>query len=201
MEFIQGYVGRCADFLDIITNFLGFVVGYCGIIYLVRKYSLRVYMFLGFVDPAKSTDIVNVVAGIRFLYMVIFVVIALYPFDISVYGRDIYLKLFDSSYGARQIILDPLYHFRYGHGLGAVQLLELLAFVPIALFTSYINVRRGRLSLSGTILFCLVFAFFVECSQLFVMSKTSDVFTLVLSVCAVIAGWLLSRLILLKEIK
>jgi glycopeptide antibiotics resistance protein len=188
MEFIQAYVGRHPDPVDIATNSTGYLLGFGMVVVAVKHIGLRPSAFLGIGAGRDLEESAKAVASLRFLYICIYFIVALVPFDISVRLSQVYAQLFDGDIETRKIILDPLHHFGLWWGGGGLRLLlHLLGLVPLAILTSLLDMYKRRSNPLSPILACLLLAFLSECSQLFVLSRTSDIVMLPL---AVLAGWL-----------
>jgi glycopeptide antibiotics resistance protein len=193
MEFIQAYVGRHPDPVDIATNTTGYLLGFGMVLIAVRQIGVRPSSFLGIGAGGNLDENTRAIASLRFLYICIYFIVALVPFDISVRLSQVYSQLFDSDAETRKIILDPFHHFTmWWSGGGLRLLLHLLGLVPVAIMTSLLDVYKQRSNPLSPIYMCLILAFLSECSQLFVLSRTSDIVMLPLSV---IAGWLGWRLV------
>jgi glycopeptide antibiotics resistance protein len=80
---------------------------------------------------------------------------------------------------------------RIDHGLKLT--LELLGLLPVALFTAFLAGLRGRLGVFTSILTCLLVAAVCEASQVFILSRTTDMAMLPIAVLAGVLGWALVR--------
>jgi glycopeptide antibiotics resistance protein len=188
MEFIQAYVGRHPDPVDVATNTTGYLLGFAMVVVAVKQIGLRPSSFLGIGAGRDLDESAKAVASLRFLYICIYFIVALVPFDISVRLSQVYAQLFDGDVETRKIILDPFHHFAlWWSGGGLRLLLHLLGLVPLAILTSLLDMYKGRSNPLSPISACLILAFASECSQLFILSRTSDIVMLPLSV---LAGWL-----------
>ncbi len=189
MEFLQIFFGRQADILDIILNTSGYLFGYWTVVFAMRRYSLRPAALLGFVEDEKDSSSTNTLIALRFMYMCAYALAALVPFDISVSSARVYGQFLATAGAAPRIILDPLYHFYSGGMFSPVLMLEFLSYMPIAVLTALVDLRRKRLSWVNAVWCCFVFAACVEGAQVFVQSQTTDAFSLVLAVLAASVVW------------
>jgi len=175
MEVGQSFIGRHPDLVDIVTNSTGHVIGYWVIVAGVRFYGLDPVVFLGLDTGDKQDAKTQSIAALRFVYICIYGLIALLPFDISVSLSKIYAKLFPDELGEVRIILDPLYHLSRWQQDGLKLTLELLGLVPIAALTAALRGIRGRLSVFPPIYTCLWVAVACEAAQVFILSRTTDI--------------------------
>jgi glycopeptide antibiotics resistance protein len=193
MEFIQAFVGRHPDPVDVATNTTGYLLGFGMVFVAVKHIGLRPSSFLGIGAGRDLDENAKAVASLRFLYICIYFVVALVPFDISVRLTQVYAQLFDGDFETRKIILDPLHHFSlWWSGGGLTLLLHLLGLVPLAILTSLLDMYKRRSNPLSPISACIILALLSECSQLFILSRTSDIVMLPI---AVVAGWLGWRLV------
>jgi glycopeptide antibiotics resistance protein len=193
MEMIQAIIGRHSDPVDVMTNTTGFVLGFWMVVVAIRGFGLKPSVFLG-IGPEEDLDQkTQAITALRFLYICVYFIVALVPFDISVKVSQIYGQLFDNGTGTRRILLDPFYHFRqWQTGGGLRLLLELLGLMPVAVLTSLLGSLKRRASIFVTISVCLILAGLSEAAQLFIMSRTSDILMFPLAVIAGILGWRIS---------
>lgn len=188
MEFIQAYVGRHPDPIDIATNTCGYLLGFIMVVVAVRHIGLRPSSVLGIGAGRDLSENAKAIASLRFLYICIYFIVALVPFDISVRLSQVYSQLFDGDLETRKIILDPFHHFaNWWNGGGLRLFLHLLGLMPLAVLTALLDVYKRRSNPFSPIYVCVVMAFLSESSQLFVLSRTSDIVMLPL---AALAGWL-----------
>jgi glycopeptide antibiotics resistance protein len=193
MEVGQSFIGRTPDLVDIMTNSVGYVLGYWVVVAAVRFYGLNPVTFLGF-DPDEIQDTkTQTIAALRFIYICIYVLIALLPFDVSVRLSEIYAQLFPNHLGNPRIILNPVHTVSNWQDNGLKLTLELLGLLPIGALTAFLNGIRGRLSPFTAVFTCVWVAFACELAQVFVLSRTTDIVTIPLAVVAGLAGWGLVR--------
>jgi len=193
MEVGQSFIGRHPDLVDIVTNSTGHVIGYWVIVAGVRFYGLDPVVFLGLDAGDKQDARTQSIAALRFIYICIYGLIALLPFDISVSLSKIYAKLFADEFGEVRIILDPLYHLSRWQQDGLKLTLELLGLVPIAALTAALQGIRGRLSVFPPIYTCLWVAVACEAAQVFILSRTTDIAMIPLAALAGVVGWALIK--------
>ena len=110
MEFIQAYVGRHPDPVDLATNTTGFLLGFGMVVVAIHQFELSPSSFLGIGTGKTLDENTKAIASLRFLYICIYFTIALVPFDISVRLSQVYTQLFDGDVESRKIILDPFHH-------------------------------------------------------------------------------------------
>jgi glycopeptide antibiotics resistance protein len=189
MESGQTFIGRYPDAVDIVTNTTGYILGFWIVVAGVKYFGLNPTVFLGF-DPDEEQDAkTQTIAAFRFIYICIYVLIAYLPFDISVSATRIYAQLLPDQMGNVKIILDPLYHLSNWQESGLKLTLELLGLIPVGILTAFLNGVKGRLNVFSSIYPCVLLAVFCELSQVFILSRTSDIAVLFLAVIAGIVGW------------
>jgi glycopeptide antibiotics resistance protein len=193
MEMGQSVFGRTPDALDIIANSLGYMFGYWAVAGLVRLYGLDPVAFIGFDAREEQDATTRSLAVVRFIYVCIYVMIAMLPFDVSVTYSAIYSQLFPNPLGDTHIILDPFYHLSRWSESGAGLALEFLGLLPIAILSAVMNGIKGRFDVSIAVFPCVLVAMFCEVSQLFVLSRTSDIAMVPVAVAAGLVGWLFVR--------
>ncbi len=193
MEMIQAIIGRHSDPVDVMTNTAGFLLGFWIVVVAIRGFGLRPSAFLG-IGPGEDLDQkTQSITALRFLYICVYFIVALVPFDISVSVSQVYAQLFDTDSGTRRILLDPFYHFRHWQTGGGLRLLlELLGLMPMAVLTSLLGRLKQRPSILVPISACLILAGLSEAAQLFIMFRTSDILMFPLAVIAGILGWRIS---------
>ncbi len=193
MEFGQTFIGRHPDVVDLITNSLGYVIGFLIVVVGVRHYGLNPTVFLG-LDPESDLDArTQSVAAFRFIYISIYVLVALLPFDVSVSLSKLYAQLLPDDVGRIRFILNPFYHLALWQDHGLKLTLELLGLVPVAVLTAFLGGVKGRLSVFSTIFSCVLVALLCEVAQIFILSRTTDMAMLPLAMIAGVLGWALVR--------
>jgi glycopeptide antibiotics resistance protein len=189
MEIGQSLFDRYPDALDIITNSIGYAAGYCAVIAAVRLYRFNPIALTGFAVDEDQDLRVQLVAVSRFIYICVYVLVAMLPFDVSVIYNEIYAQLFPDAAGHTRLILDPLYHVHLWPQ-GAIRLgLELLMLLPVAVLTAWLNFIKGRRDVVYAVFPCVLVAMFCETSQVFVLSRTSDVAMFPIALAAGLLGW------------
>ena len=191
MEFGQSIFARYPDALDILTNSLGYVIGYGAVVAAVRLYGLNPTSVIGFDVDADQDSRTQSVAVARFIYICIYMLIAMLPFDVSVIYFKIYAQLFPDGgeAGHTRLILDPLYHV-YRWPQGAIGLgLNVLALLPVAILSALLNFIKGRFDVYTAVFPCVLVALFCEASQVFVLSRTSDIAMFPVAIAAGLAAW------------
>jgi len=189
MEVGQSFIGRTPDVVDIVTNSLGYVVGYWVVVAAVRFYGLDPLVFLGFDQDGVQDTKTQSIAAFRFIYVCIYILIALLPFDISVRLSEIYAQLFADDTGKIKIILDPAYTVSNWQDNGLRLTLELAGLLPIGALTAFLNGVRGRLSAFSAVFSCVWVVVACEVAQMFVLSRTTDIVMIPIAIVAGIAGW------------
>ncbi|MGD8413052.1 MAG: VanZ family protein [Candidatus Latescibacterota bacterium] len=189
MEIGQSVFERYPDALDIITNTIGYAIGYCAVVALVRFYGFDPIALTGFRTESDHSPRLQTIAVARFIYICLYVLVAMLPFDVSVIYHEIYAQLFPDSSGHIRLILDPLYHLGGWPdgwpGLG----LELLALLPVAILSAALNAVKGRVSVIDAVFPCVLVAMFCEISQVFILSRTTDVAMYAVALAAGFVGW------------
>jgi glycopeptide antibiotics resistance protein len=193
MEVGQMFIGRHPDVVDLVTNSFGYALGYWLVVAGVRFYGLNPVVFLGLGSGEEQDVKTQSIAAFRFIYICIYALVALLPFDVSVSLSRIYEQLLPDDEGRLRIILDPGYHLPYWQDDGLKITLELLGLLPMAVLTSFLNGVRGRLSAFTSIYMCVLLAVVCEVCQLFIMSRTTDIVMVPIAVIAGILGWALVK--------
>ena len=189
MEAGQMYIGRTPDVLDLITNSVGYVLGYGLVVVGVRAYGLDPRLILGVGTDDGVDARTQTIAAARFIYISVYVLVALLPFDVSVSLERIYAQLLPDDTGKIRIILDPVYHLDRWDESGIKLTIELLGLVPIAVLTALLGGIKGRISLMGAVFTTVMVAFACELCQVFILSRTTDIILLPLAVVAGASGW------------
>ena len=193
MEFGQSFIGRTPDVVDVMTNSFGYLVGFWLVVAAIRFYGMDPVVFLG-LDPDEVQDSkTQSIAAFRFIYICIYVLVALLPFDISVRLSEIYSQLLPDDKGWIRIVLNPLHTVSHWQENGLKLTLELLGLVPVGALTAFLNGVRGRLSAFTAVFTCVWVALFCEVAQIFIMARTSDIVMIPIAVLAGIMGWALVK--------
>jgi len=193
MEIGQSLFDRYPDALDIITNSIGYAAGYCAVVAAVKLYKFNPIALAGFEVDQNQDPRVQSVAVSRFIYICVYVLAAMLPFDVSVIYNEIYFQLFPDAAGHTRLIFDPLYHVHLWPQ-SAIRLgLELLALLPVAVMSAWLSFIRGRMDLINAVFPCVLVAMFCEASQVFVLSRTSDVAMFPIALAAGLLGWLAAK--------
>jgi glycopeptide antibiotics resistance protein len=193
MEIGQMFIGRFPDVVDLVTNSFGYVIGYWVVVAAVRSYGLSPSVLLGINAEEEQDAKTQSIAAFRFIYVCIYSLIALLPFDVSVSLTNIYAQLFPNDQGTTRIILDPLYHFSRWEDSGIKLTLELLGLVPVAALTGLLGAIRGRPSVFAAINASVFLVAFCEVAQVFLLSRTTDIIMIPVAIIAGILGWALAR--------
>jgi glycopeptide antibiotics resistance protein len=189
METGQSFIGRSPDVVDIMTNTVGYAIGYWMVVSAVRFYGLSPAVVLGF-GPEEAQDTrTRTIAALRFIYVCIYILVAVLPFDMSVSASRIYAQLLPDDMGRVRIILDPTYQLRHWHENGLKLTLDLLSLVPIGALTTFLSVLRGRTSIFTGVYATVVVAVAGEIAQIFILSRTTDIVMIPIAVVAGILGW------------
>lgn len=193
MESVQMFVGRHPDAVDLVTNSFGHATGYWVIVVAVRLFGFNSQTLLGIGAGEVQDSKTRTVGAFRFIYIAIYSLVALLPFDVSVSLKKVYAQLFPADDGRIRLILDPMYHFgRWGDD-GLKLTLELLGLIPVAILTAFLSGVRGRLNAFSPVLVCMAVAFCCELAQVFLMSRSTDIFMIPLAALAGLIGWGLVR--------
>ncbi|MGD8415348.1 MAG: VanZ family protein [Candidatus Latescibacterota bacterium] len=193
MEVGQSFIGRTPDIVDIVTNTTGYVIGFWLVVAGVKLYGLDPVVFLGFEKEGVQDTKIQSIAAFRFIYICIYVLIALLPFDISVRLSEIYAQLFPDDTGKIKIILDPGYTVSNWQDNGLKLTLELAGLLPIGALTAFLSGVRGRLSVFSAVFSCVSVVVVCEIAQVFVLSRTTDIVMIPIAIVAGIAGWALAK--------
>lgn len=175
IETIQAFVGRFSDPTDVLSNGLGFAVGYLLMVYAVRQFQLSPAHLLGLSAGGAGASRSQTLRGIRFLYLSTFVVVALVPLDFAVGITQIFAKLQAEGDADPRLILDPWFHWKQSSIPIQTLLLSALAFIPVALLTALIDRLEGVVSFSRPVLHCVTLALATEVGQVFIASGRSDI--------------------------
>lgn len=193
MEVGQSFIGRTPDLIDLMTNSVGYMLGFWVVVAAVRFYGLNPHVFLGF-NPNEDQDTkTQSIAAFRFIAVCIYVLIALLPLDVSVQMTQVYAQLFPDDTGQIRLILDPLYTVSDWRTNGLKLTFELWALIPIAALTAFLHGIRGRLSIFAPVFMCLVVTVLCESAQLFILSRKTDVVMVPIALLAGLLGWVLAK--------
>ncbi|MCK4775495.1 MAG: VanZ family protein, partial [Candidatus Krumholzibacteria bacterium] len=147
MEMIQEYIGRYSDPVDLITNSAGFLIGFWIVVIATRRFALRPSAFLGIDDIRDLDQKTKSIASLRFLYICVYFIVAILPFDVSVRLSQVYSQLFAEGGATKKIILDPLHHLKtWWDGGGLKLIFELMGLMPVAILTSLMDGLKKRLN-------------------------------------------------------
>ena len=193
MEFTQAFTDRTPDPIDLVTNTVGYVAGYALVFIAIKRFGLRPAMLLGLSAEDHGDERLKVAQALIFLYICIYSILQLVPFDISVSLGKIHGKLLAGESGVPRIILDPLFRIRQGPEGILPMVYALLGLIPVAALKSHINTVRGRDNVFGPIWFCTFVAAIIEICQVFVLSRTTDVTDVVLAPLGGVIGVVLAR--------
>ena len=190
MEMIQEYIGRFSDPVDLVTNSTGFLIGFWIVVIATRRFALRPSAFLGIDDLRDLDQKTKTIASLRFLYICVYFIVALLPFDFSVRLSQVYSQLFDEGGATKKIILDPLHHLKtWWDGGGLKLIFELMGLMPVAILTSLMDGLKKRLNVLSPIYICFILVSLTEISQLFILSRTSDIVMFPIALIAGVLGW------------
>ncbi|MCK5617776.1 MAG: VanZ family protein, partial [Candidatus Krumholzibacteria bacterium] len=190
MEMIQEYIGRYSDPVDLITNSTGFLIGFWIVVIATRRFALRPSAFLGIDDVRDLDQKTKTIASLRFLYICVYFIVALLPFDVSVRLSQVYSQLFAEGGATKKIILDPLHHLKtWWDGGGLKLIFELMGLMPVAILTSLMDGLKKRLNVLSPIYICFILVSLTELSQLFILSRTSDIVMFPIALVAGVLGW------------
>jgi len=189
METLQTSVGRYPDSVDLLTNTVGFLLGFWMTVAAVKRFGLRPSVLIGFSDRKEPDSKVKSIAAIRFLYSAVYFITSLLPFDISVSFSQIYAKLLADNGGHLRIIFDPLYHFYFWPEHTGKIFLALLGFIPVGFLTAFLDSSRKRLNVLSSVYVCVILAAISETAKIFVLSQTSDIIMFPLSILGGMIGW------------
>jgi VanZ family protein len=198
VEIAQGFIGRMSDLVDVVTNSTGHLIGLALAAIAINRFGLRpghlIGLHLG--DGARDdrSARAQTVAAVRLLYICVYVVVALLPFNISVSLSRIYAQLLPEAGGQPLIIVDPLHHLRQWPSGSWSLLFDFLGLVPVGLLTALVDFYRRRFNVFGPVLVCLVTAVAGETLKLFNLSRTTDVSTVIVAFLAGAAGVAAARL-------
>lgn len=190
LEIAQAFTDRWPDPVDVLTNTTGYLLGYALVFAVVRRFGLRPQVLLG-LSAVHHDEKVRTVAGMLFLYVCVYAVLQLVPFDFTVSLGRIHAKLLATG-DAPRIVLDPLFHVRQGQGSVLTLIYAALGVIPAAALKAHLDALRGRKSLAVTIWFGTLLATALELMQIFVLSRTADVAWVVLAPPAAVLGWVLA---------
>lgn len=188
LELTQAFTDRSPDPVDVLTNTSGHVIGYVVGLVAIRRFGFRPEVLLGLAG-AHHDEKRRTVAGLLFLYVCVYVVIQMVPFDVSVSLSRIHAKLIAAGEGTPRIILDPLLHVRKGPG-GLLDLFyAAMGVIPAAALVTHLDTLRGRRSLLRALWFGTVLATAVEAAQVFILSRTVDIAYVLLAPAGAALGW------------
>lgn len=164
VEVIQAFIGRFSDATDVLSNGSGYLLGF-----LIARAALVRYR----INPADLVGLSTLIR-LRFLYLVVVILTALLPLDISFSIVQISGKLQAHGSALPRLIVDPFYHFS---NTAEFQYLisNLLMFLPLALLSSIVQMRRAQASVLISAVHCLLLGITVEGANLFIQSGRSDI--------------------------
>lgn len=191
LEVTQAFTDRYPDPIDLLTNTGGYLLGYTLTFLVLGKFNLRPQVLLGF-SAIHHDEKVRTLAGMLFLYVSVYAVLQLVPFDITVSLGRIHAKLLATGDDPR-IILDPLYHIRAGGGEILDLIYAALGIIPAAALKAHLDALRGRQSLAVTLWFGTILGTVLEVAQIFILSRTVDVACVLLAPAGAALGWVLAR--------
>ncbi len=189
LEIAQAFTDRSPDPIDVLTNTGGYLIGYALVFAAIRRFELRPQVLLG-LSAVHHDDKVRTVAGMLFLYVCVYAVLQLVPFDITVSLGRIHAKLLATG-DAPRIILDPLFHLRRGGDVLKL-IYAALGIIPAAALKAHLDALRRQQSLGATIWFGTVLGTALEVAQIFIVSRTVDVACVLLAPVAAAIGWVLA---------
>jgi len=189
METLQAGVGRYPDSVDLITNTTGFLLGFWMISIAIRFFGLQGAVLIGFFSREETDSKTKAIAALRFLYISIYFITALLPFDISVSFSQIYAKLLADASGHLRIIFDPFYHFYFWPQHTGELFLSLLGLIPIGFLTAFLDNDQRRLNILSPIYACVILVMISETAKIFILSTTTDIIMFPLAILAGSIGW------------
>lgn len=191
LEVTQAFTDRYPDPIDLLTNTGGYLLGFALTFLVLNKFNLRPQVLLGF-SAIHHDEKVRTLAGMLFLYVAVYAVLQLVPFDITVSLGRIHAKLLATGDSPR-IILDPLHHIRAGGGEILDLIYAALGVIPAAALKAHLDALRGRQSLAVTLWFGTILGTALEVAQIFILSRTVDVACVLLAPAGAALGWVLAR--------
>lgn len=194
MESAQYFVNRSPDPVDVMTNSLGFIVGFELGVFAIKFFGLRPSAILGINPDKQNSTKINTIASIRFIYMAVYLLCSWLPFDMIFHWKAILEKQHPDKWGHIRLILNPFYHFSHWRFDASALLGSLWGLLPLAVLTGVLQGFRKKFDLARIILVCALLVVISEIGQLFVYSRTTDVFMIVLAVLAGFLGWCVSLL-------
>ena len=192
IEHIQRYIQRQPDVLDVISNAVGYGLGYFLIAIAQRWWGLDAAGLLGMGQDRDRDrrDAGRQLTAVRFLYVMVMLLVQLLPFDLSVRATEIYAKLHAATGETPRILVDPFYHWHHASPSAWHQMwISLLGFIPLGALTARVGWHRGRCDWVSAVGGCILLALVIEGAQLFLRSATSDISTLFLAAAGGALGW------------
>ncbi len=177
VEVAQAFVGRYSDLLDVLSNGTGFALGYLIAWWSVHRLGLQPARLLGWSDDNHDARYETLI-GLRFAYVVIALIAALVPFDLTISPGEILGKL---STSPPKLQLDPWFHFRNGFAQLHGVLLKALVVLPFAALSTLIVQQRNQFVPLLVARNCLLFVVTLELCKLFVRAASSDIFIALLA--------------------
>jgi len=170
VEVAQAFIGRFSDATDVLSNGSGYLLGFAIARYSVTGIGLHPASLFG-QAPGNRLD---TLAGLRFIYVALVIVIALLPLDFVASVFQISAKLVAVDGEAPRFLIDPLFHFRSGVDFRTLMQLA-LPFLPLAFLSGFIQLRRPGASPLLPAVHCLLTGGVVETIDLITRSGRSDV--------------------------
>ena len=193
MEIAQSFTDRTPDLVDLFTNTSGHVAGFLLVVIAVQRIGLKPAALLGLSSGQQSSDQLRTVQGLLFLYVCVYAILQLAPFDISVRLENIHGKLLGGESGVPRIILDPLFHVRQGAAGVLPMLYALIGVAPIAALRCHIRASQAREAVLSPLWFVTAVAAALELGQVFVLSRTTDIVDILLAPLGGLLGVALAR--------
>ena len=199
VETAQQYIERYPDIIDLITNTSGYLAGFFLAAFAVDKLKLRPGTVIGLGEGKVKSSQLDTFTALRFLYVSIYIIVALLPFDVTVSLTKIMEKMVPDEQGVVRIILDPFYHLRTDSADRTSFILGWLGLVPVAVLSALIAGLKRRLNPLSPIMRTFFLAVFCEGAQVFIASRTSDIIFFPIAFAAGIFGWLVAKIWFLAD--
>jgi len=174
VETAQAFIGRWSDATDVLANSSGFILGYMIAYFSIARNGIKPAVLLGFSTTGQG-DRLNTLVGMRFAYVAVVLITAALPLDISVSASNLLAKFQAVDGEMPRIVVNPLYHFESGQANLQYLTQEIMLFIPVAILSGLVQLRRNDLSVLQPALHCLLLGLAVEGGNLFILSGRSNI--------------------------
>jgi glycopeptide antibiotics resistance protein len=189
METAQIFTTRYPSFWDLLMNAGGHVIGFVVVARVRARRGLTAAIFVG---SSAGSSRQRLAGGLRQVYVPLFGVLALLPFNITVSFGEIWAKLSSALPYGGTIWLSPLGPWPGERLVGLVT--ALILFLPYGFLSAVARPQHGRRAFVRYALFAVLICAGIELAQLFVRARSTDAMQPVFAALGAILGVALARL-------